>query len=435
MAEAIGVVDSSRLGSLLGAGSQRSPLRALGTSLYGAGAEERVVLDVGEYTLRAGFSGDSAPLLRAAMAGDYERVGTLGRLSMAARGLDIDDDALNALVLEQLRAAYRGSLLVDAKARKVALVVGALTPGRLRQAIVHALMGPLRVAQVTMYPASVAALVTCGGTAGLVVDCGHRTSTVVPVYDARPMSSLLTVSPMAGRALWANLRGLLVRYASFEPAGESGGSVTEDMLDDALCERLLQLLYVSPVAVPESMRDHVSVGKVQSPAIGWFQSSVTATATAVRVTLTRPPGRLLIPCWVRERVAEVLLVGDSAAEHMGLVDAIVQCLARVPMDLRRHLVSRILVVGGVADMPNFRMRLLQDVVARLRQGSRWSALANDAALAEERATAAEPSSANGSVFRPSDRCWIGTSLAVAAKIGGVDVKSDGSGGYSLPDSF
>ncbi|KAJ2719419.1 hypothetical protein GGI07_005220 [Coemansia sp. Benny D115] len=455
------------------AGGLRRPLGSIGSTassisaslLYGTSTEEKVVLDIGSYTLRAGFSGDTAPLHKTPLHGGFTAVRPTGRLEGKApaglfeNGIE-SEELLDALLLEQLREIYRRHLLLDSKSRKVAIVENALLPIQVKRSLARVLLGNLRVPQLTFYPSSVAALMTCGIMDGLVVDCGHRSTVVTPVYDGRPMLTYVISTPVGGHALFQNLRKLLLRFGRFTPfstdaaasatgspnegnaQGGSSVAVSEDILSDEVVEFLkTKLLYVSPLSVPASFGTPpvgLGVGMVGDDLVEWFESSVTASSERTRMTIGgRPSGRargvLEFPSWIRERASEILFYGDSVQDHRGIVDVLAQCIARVPVDTRRALAKKILMVGGVADMPNVRVRVLHDLVSRLRVDARWAVLADDLALAEEPGNGNEVSSANGATFPSSNRNWVGASLATAAKIGGVDVKPEDFDGYKLPD--
>ncbi|KAJ2818726.1 hypothetical protein IWW50_005715 [Coemansia erecta] len=444
------LVDSPGRQSVLG--SLRRPLSTAGPSLappllYSASAEEKVVLDIGTHTMRAGFSGDTSPLHTCALAGSYAGRGAMGRLLAASpAGLDVavsqmDDATLDALLLAQLRRVFGEHLLVDPRARKVVVCEGPLLPVRVKRAVARVLLGSLRVPLLTLMPAPVTALMTCGLAYGLVVDCGHRGCTAVPVYDGRPMHALLARSAMGGRALAENVRGLVAQHGRFRAFGaDEGGAVDGAAVDSRVCEFIThKLLYAGDSDVvyagdsgvgAADVRDGLSVGHVGGDMARRFGGS---SAGEVRVAVAG--GELLVPAWVRARAHEVLLHGDAQNDRPGLVDALVKCIAQVPVDLRRLLASHVLVVGGVADMPGFRASLLRALRERLRRDSRWRALAACVRLAGENEPGQGPdvALASGSVFRASERAWIGASLAVAAKIGGVDIRRDDFDGYNVPD--
>ncbi|KAI8318346.1 actin-like ATPase domain-containing protein [Martensiomyces pterosporus] len=455
---------SSTLRRPLGTGGSVLGTAGLSASaLYGTSAEEKVVLDIGSFSLRAGFSGDSAPLHTSHLVGELSpaSVGGSGRRLIGRhRGLydlplaNADEEVLELLLVEQVRELYRTQLLMDPKSRKVAVAEGALLPVPLKRILARVLLGNLRVPQITFYPSSVLALMTCGLTTGLVVDCGHHGTTVVPVYDARPMAAYVVSTPVGGQLLYKSVRELLKKFAEFVPFADpettEKRSVTDDLLTDELVYHIMtRLLYASPVAVPRALHgEEFGAGRVSDKLVEWFEQSMTSAHEVT--TLTTQGGTLRIPGWVRERAAEVLLAGDKAEDQAGVVECIAKCLQLAPIDTRRSLAKKILVVGGVADLPHLRVRILHDLVAHLRTSKgvgsqKWQALADYVALAEEPGAAlAEAQEAgaqqqpqatggNGQVFRPSDRCWIGASLAAAARIGGVDVKRDEFDGVNLPD--
>ncbi|KAJ2367422.1 hypothetical protein H4S01_002169 [Coemansia sp. RSA 2610] len=448
-------------------GTPRSALRrplstagsALGASLlYGAAAEEKVVLELGTSTIRAGFSGDPQPLCAHDVSGDFTSTGAMGWRRGTQHGLStvtLDDATLDALVLEQVRDVYRRHLLVDAKARKVALCESVRLPDRVRRAVARVLLGNLRVPQVTFYPAEVAALMTCGRTSGLVVDCGHQGAAVVPVYDGRALHAYAERLRVGGQMLAAHVRGLCVQHARFRAFGGGDSRPAEpEMITDSLLEHMVRRLQcAAPLATaPDEFaklaRDGLSLGAVSDELAARFASHTVGASAHIRMVVDSPQhgrGELLVPRWVLGRATELLLQGDAANDHEGLLSAIARCLARAPVDTRRELIAHILVVGGVASVPGFRFRLAQELQSRLAGEERWRALAASVALAEEPGPwnqspyldpEARPESrdksANGSVFAAADRCWVGVSLAVAAKIGGVDMRRDDFDGHSLP---
>ncbi|KAJ2396885.1 hypothetical protein GGI23_003731 [Coemansia sp. RSA 2559] len=454
-------VSGSSRRSLLASPSAPSSRRTLGTapallgsgSLYtpaAASAEEKVVLDVGTYTLRAGFSGDAQPLHREELFGAFGTArGTylqraVGRQHGLLACLAEDEggqDVLERGLAEHLRHLYRTQLLVDAKAKKVAIVESPMLPAPVKRALARVLLGNLRVPQLSFYPAPVAALVTCGRTTGLVVDCGHRSTTVAPVYDSRPLVPYIVATPLAGHSVHQAVRALVTQFGVVEPARgrpslalrdfPQPGSA-EEVLDDSVVRHIAtKLLYASPRPPPPPSKQagaseacHLAAESFGHELVEWFHANSTASSGdgITRITLpTKAYGPLVlaVPSWIRERAVEVLLAGDKTADHTGIVDALIACISKVPMDTRRELIASILVTGGVADIPNFSARLLHDLKLKLASMPRWAGLARDAALADR-----SGAGANASLFAASDRPWIGASLAVAAKIGGIDIRRD-----------
>ncbi|KAJ2852105.1 hypothetical protein IWW36_000484 [Coemansia brasiliensis] len=468
---------SSRL-SLLDSprSSLRRPLSSigaggLGTSfLYGAGAsaEEKVVLDMGTAMLRAGYSGDHEPLYRGDLFGQLKTTQPLNRLTGTQQGLlydinAIDDDTLDSIVLEQLRNLYRTHLLIDSKTRSVAISEGSMLPIQVKRSLCRVLLGNLRVPQVTFYPSSVVSLMTCGLTAGLVVDCGHRGTTITPVYDCRPLMAYTVPTALGGDALNKHICGLVKQHAKFVPFSEEAEGaveVTEEIITKELCAFIIRkLLNVSSaLSLDDIDQDDVQIGRDKGLTLGYTSEQLTEAYAKTHEALSLPKetrltidtntygrGELVIPSWICAYAADILLYGDASNDHEGILSAISRCIGLVPVDIRRQLISHILVVGGVADIPYFSVQLARELEFYFERSKRWQVLASWVALAnepgafdfeqygDEVSRPPQRNSANGSVFKLSDRCWIGTSLAVAAKIGGLDVKRDEFDGYNLPD--
>ncbi|KAI0296621.1 fungal-specific actin related protein [Russula brevipes] len=196
-----------------------------------------------------------------------------------------------------------------------------------------------------------------------------------------------------------------------------------------------------------------------------------STATDLHLKVTPPAsqqvgtghGTLIIPGWIRERGSEVLFEGGDIDES-SVAETILDCLLKIPVDLRKILASSILVTGGTAMLPGFVPRLHTELIQAIvtspsssakppvRLGrprpptyDRYAALRplvpHFAILNNPSPT--PPSGARGSTnagkapaFTPAMIAWVGGSLAGALKTGGVEVareKWDEAGGLPGPD--
>lgn len=98
-------------------------------------------------------------------------------------------------------------------------------------------------------------------------------------------------------------------------------------------------------------------------------------ATATTISLKVPGGSsapasgvgkgwIQVPGWVRERAAEVLFE-ETDRDEASLQASILECLSKLPIDLRRPLASSILLTGGTPMMPGFFPRLRHELLATL----------------------------------------------------------------------
>lgn len=294
---------------------------------YLSAAEEKVVLEVNDRMVRAGFSGEAAPLYCGEAEDDLPR---------------------------QLQRLYSRELVVDRKSKRVAVVEGPMMSLESKQLLVQVLLQDMRCPQITLYPSEVTALISTGRRTGLVVATGCWTTVVVPVYESRSLAaSSMVVSPMGSQRLQKQLRKRLREHARLELFDGTQTHVEEDVLTDGLVERIIGRLVVAG-------------GEGQ----GVF-----------RITVDQGRARLVVPRFVTEQISGELLEGDKAGDLLGIAEAVVRSIEKSPLDTRRQLVGSILVVGGLADIPGFSHQLMAEVKHRLNLG-KWKALAKDANLLE-----------------------------------------------------
>jgi actin-related protein 10 len=151
-------------------------------------------------------------------------------------------------------------------------------------------------------------------------------------------------------------------------------------------------------------------------------------------------GTLIIPGWVRERAAEVLFEGGDVDES-SVAEVILDALLKVPLDLRKTMVSSILITGGTAMLPGFiprlhaellrataplnisstRSRPTYDRYASLRPLVPHFAILNNPSPVPSSSARANVNAGKAPAFTPATMAWVGGSLAGALKTGGVEV--------------
>ncbi|KAF9223377.1 actin-like ATPase domain-containing protein [Gyrodon lividus] len=161
-------------------------------------------------------------------------------------------------------------------------------------------------------------------------------------------------------------------------------------------------------------------------------------------------GTLIVPGWIRERAAEVLFEGGDVDES-SVAEVILEALLKVPVDLRKTLVSSILTTGGTAMLPGFIPRLHAELLRAIeppttlprepaRSGKplppaydRYAALRplvphiailNNPSPQPSSSIRANANAGKAPAFSPASMAWVGGSLAGALKIGGVEVSRE-----------
>ncbi|KAF9042016.1 actin-like ATPase domain-containing protein [Hymenopellis radicata] len=361
-------------------------------SLYGV--EDRVIIDPGSRIWKNG-----APLWK------------LNRATNPAEREE-EDRMLEINLERTLRSVFHDSLLTDPKARKVILVEHPLLPLYIKEMMTKILFENLLVPSVSFASSHLLALFAVGRITGLVLDCGHQESTVLPIFAARPLFPYLRTTPLAGAALSLHLSQFIHVHGievltpalveeiktracfvsdppgifadrgntpapelSSEPDIPSSENNTDSDFSFAGRE--------SMSSQPESSDFSVVSTPARNPLLDDRRSDDPAyrvveiyerCSTASHLTMRVPPpssqntatgyGALKIPGWVRERSAELLFDGGDVDES-SVAEVILDSLLKIPVDLRKTMASSILVVGGTAMLPGFIPRLHTEILRAL----------------------------------------------------------------------
>ncbi|KAG8983817.1 hypothetical protein FRB90_005718 [Tulasnella sp. 427] len=264
-------------------------------SLYGT--EDRVIIDAGSRVWKVGFSGEGRP--RDVFAVKRSASGLRGTSGPRDSVDEVERERLMELELQEcLRRVFFNSLLADPKSRKVIIVEQPLLPLAVKDMFARILFHNLEVPSVSFMPSHLLALLAVGRVTGLVLDCGHTESTVLPVsrldseysmtlsftftqvYSSRPMFSNIRTSPLAGARLTAHLRALLSLFASYRPpptiiraaAQPSPATrVPEEILTEALVEEVkTKCLFVGTPFDPTASEadDAMEVDQLSSASTG-----------------------------------------------------------------------------------------------------------------------------------------------------------------------
>ncbi|KAJ1975592.1 hypothetical protein H4R34_004278 [Dimargaris verticillata] len=473
---------SAGLSHLLGASS------ASGRRFSVYGTEDRVVIDLGSHTLKCGFSGEPQPrgVLTLGHALQWNQQSTqpvflsqptaessfadtralapevMNHRQVAAPDLyslaihDTDPTDLHDSLVYHLSQMFYDVLMTDPKLRKVLVCDSPLAPLALKRALGQVLFGHFCVPSIAFFPAQALALLTVGSLQGLVIDCGHLETLALSVFDGHCLVPHIQTTPLAGKALSDHLRRLLEQYATlvipeslsswFTSHGYQVPPVSKVLSNDVVNDIKMRLLFVSPVRPPwlPSASATASIPSLEEQH-QWYQQMTTATgmtcpliidvgqlSTSSGLPATMPDAppiklALHIPGWVRERACEILFGGDVDQDLAGVPSVVLNALHRTPIDLRPHLAAGCLVTGGTAMLPNFKDRLHLELQQHILHQPRYQAMAQ---LCDKFAFL--DAHANGQLFAPHHRIWLGGSLMGALRCPGPEVSRDDFSGQ-VPD--
>ncbi|RPD60207.1 actin-domain-containing protein, partial [Lentinus tigrinus ALCF2SS1-6] len=188
-------------------------------SLYGT--EDRIILDPGSRVWKVGFSGEGKPRDVFCAGGDSgQSLWTLNRASKPA-DREEEDRVLEAKLEGCLRSVFHNSLLTDPKSRKVILVEHPLLPLHIKEIMARILFNNLQVPSISFASSHLLALLAAGRVTGLVLDCGHLESSVLPIFSFRPLYPHLRTTPLAGARLSTHIKALLLMFGTYIPPATS----------------------------------------------------------------------------------------------------------------------------------------------------------------------------------------------------------------------
>lgn len=282
--------------------------------------------------------------------------------------LGLVEDKLN----RQLRVAIIDHIQIDAKQRKAVLVVPSLLPTplleiALRVFFTHFSQPP----SISVLTHPVMTCVSAGLRTAIIVDIGWEESVVTAVGEYKEVAQRRSVR--AGRLLTREMGNTLEMAVRGHSDSDADFTIAFDEAEDVV-RRLAWCQQQEP--------SHEGGKVLQLPLHG-----------------TEPPATYPIPFAQLAVPAEkALLAPEHTADEHDDDDLPVPLLAyrvllSLPTDLRAICVSRIVITGGVSQMPGLKRRLLQEI-SHLIETRGWDPVSNYGSAKTQHEQALKERSAN-----------------------------------------
>lgn len=304
------------------------------------------------------------------------------------------------------------------------------------------------------------------------------------------MIPYITNTPLAGKAVTKRLKCLLLEYGKLIPPSNLHISLTPQVpispkiLTPELLEELkTRILFCSTTTTTttatssstnnnNSSNDgrHDTLSREKRIEHDKSTSHATDIYYPIQIPTTQEKATLLIPGWIREHAMDIVFEGndevdfsnnsnnnnnessslststennnnnnDNASisnnneedshyeDEAGIAHCILNCLLKVPSDLRKPMIESLLVVGGTALVPGFPIKLKQTLLSILQHPTKSEkmeyrplfGLANSIQFLDH-----NQHQQSGSLFKSNVRGWIGGSLVGYLKISGEEIVKD-----------
>ncbi|EMR10666.1 hypothetical protein PNEG_01366 [Pneumocystis murina B123] len=324
--------------------------------------EPYIVLDIGSHYLKAGFSGESFPRCTI----EYDERSFLGYRCTLAENITrfpvnfeylLWDEPNLELIGDRLeiylREVYNKWLNIGSKFRKVSIVEYILLPIKFKVIIAKTLFTYFQVPSITFLSSHVLVLVSLGLNSGIVIDIGSKETSVLPIYDLRPMTSFIVTSSLASNICFSRLKYLLIHYST--PRLESLTFYdVQDFLQRAVFSLPLSPLTSSKSTIifPENL-ENIYKPNVECSDVIWEPPS----QKGLEVT---------IPGWVRVCITEALFeASDKYADtdEISIPQMIKKCLSHLPIDIRSIVSTSLVISGGFSLIPGLQNRINNEIKA------------------------------------------------------------------------
>ncbi|KAF2732311.1 actin-related protein-like protein RO7 [Polyplosphaeria fusca] len=373
------------------------PLLRSTSSLFGSpGAfrnneDEYIVFELGARFLRGGFPGESSPRCTLPFGPEEQRrVGDfrqwdpdyshkrrkrkrgqdwgqdheLYRMDLTEVDLGLVEDKLE----RAMREAYNKYFLLDPKPRRILLTLPPRIPHALLSTMLEVLFENFQAPTITLLSSPVLSAVGAGLRSALVVDIGWAETIITGVCEYREVSEARTIR--AGKLLSEEMARLL--NAGLEDEVEQGAPKPEISFEEAN-EVLTRVGWCK--SKPKSGRSTLYFPARTSPILEEFEDAVEVPEPTITIPFPKndPPTELSVPLVDLAKPAETVLFAPGTAlsefdnDELPLHHLIYRTLLSLPMDVRRLCMSRIVITGGVSNLPGLKTRILAELEALIQQ--------------------------------------------------------------------
>ncbi|KAL4945475.1 hypothetical protein BDV06DRAFT_184675 [Aspergillus oleicola] len=344
--------------------------------------EDAIIFELGARWLRAGFEGESEPKCilgfgpeESRRAGDYRQwlKGTpvaddtlplppakpddwtrpyeLWKMDLR----DVDIGLVEDKIERMLREAYNTYLLTDAGSARLVLVLPSVLPHPLLSSVLTTLFTRWRIPSISLLNSAAMATTAAGLRSALVVDIGWAETIVSGVYEYREVATDRSIRAM---------RALIQETGRMFSQVTGGSSQSETIsVPFEFCEEVAsRILWCKPSGTRrQSKPTNDALADVLDKTM-----SVPSPSTPGSFNIELPFSKLAEPV---EKVlfAEGVLDCELDDDEKPLSLLVYNTLLSLPPDVRGICMSRIVFIGGGANIAGIRSRIIDEVASLIER--------------------------------------------------------------------
>ena len=311
-----------------------------------------IVLDIGQFSSKCGFSGEDHPsIVFFTMVGTPKYHGFEGQFSKQEQDLYVGDE-IQSLGLYKIDYPIQEGKIIDWKdfERIIDYIFYNL---RVDPTLVNVLFAvhPLFPKQdinklfelflehyqcMAFYPVldSMLTLYSGGFQTGLVIEIGDSSSRIIPIYEGYKLNHAIRIVEIGGRALTRYMGEILKDSIGFNLESSIRREIVRAIKEKAC---FLSLDFKEDLKRSEQYKKQYSL----------------------------PDGSTIILSQERFKVPELLFNPTSELEHDPLPKIIMDVVEQCDVHIRPHLLNNIFLSGGSSMFPNMKARLYQELELEL----------------------------------------------------------------------
>ncbi len=293
-------------------------------------------------------------------------------LEVATSSIKIDDDnqeveCLKQILNEFLYRIYYKILNANSRERKVVIVESMFTSSEFRNTLANVLFKNFQAVSVVFVSSHVSSLYTLAINTGLVVDCGYSDCEILPIAEGMPMIGLADFVNLGAKRLHKHIEQVIRKHAFITVGTEkkpfSYIQPQPDLPENVLEDIKLRCCFVTSFDRSRQIQNELDAKNITN--YDDYNKLEFKFAPDCEYNLVDNL-ILTIPGYLRETIFEIMFIdrdeGSQTIENL-ILDTIIKC----PIDLRKEMISNIVLIGGTCMLNGFKHRLVNELNFLIKQ--------------------------------------------------------------------